>query len=528
MAKLTLEQQQKELESIKKVFGPEFTPSSKFTPELQESGVFGAVNVTDSSDPNKVFTLGSGGTLETPESFQTRFGTLEQEGIVGGVTLEQARLLGITEFDEKPAVGTSDDIRNEETQKNIDEQEVLADKDKEIVGLEKDARIKELKDTLEPDVEAPKVPDLLGQFTSLRSAQGVDVLEKDLNDVNAIIRALQDAQREELIDEEGRPIQLGALRGRQADITRDRGRQIDALLRQKNEIVNELSVKNSMIQAISGFTQQDFINSKALYDSQFSQNIQLINNLNQEDAVERSEKNRMEDIARANAQFFWDNMDKLDAESSLTLSKLEAQAGLPQGFYAQLKKDNPNSELISTTSREVGGQKFLDVLTRNEDGSFNMQAVPIGAVDVEGEGGGFVDDEGNTLSSFEAAQADSDGNPDLTDEELKSALLEKYTGANVPVKQRLTISQINSIIETRKQPQKREEDINKIIINAVFSLQDLGFDRGEAESRLKAQIKKSLGLGKDDSIPKNFNKVIKKAIRDIYGETLAQQIIPFF
>jgi hypothetical protein len=85
-------QTQDPLAAIRTVFGAQWQPSPAFTPALQAQGIYGAVRVGDS--PN-VFTLGPGGTLETAESFQQKFGTSDQTGIVGVITPEQANQLGI-------------------------------------------------------------------------------------------------------------------------------------------------------------------------------------------------------------------------------------------------------------------------------------------------------------------------------------------------------------------------------------------------------------------------------------------------
>ena len=84
------------IESIQKVFGAEWKPSAAFTPELQARGIYGAVRVPTATDPGKVYTIGPGGeAIATPERYQELFGTLEQKGIVGEVSPEQARALGI-------------------------------------------------------------------------------------------------------------------------------------------------------------------------------------------------------------------------------------------------------------------------------------------------------------------------------------------------------------------------------------------------------------------------------------------------
>lgn len=81
------------LTNIRTVFGPEWQPAPIFQQRgLTNQGIFGAVRIQGRPE---VFTLGPGGTRETPESFSQKFGTLEQQGIVGEVTSEQAQKLGI-------------------------------------------------------------------------------------------------------------------------------------------------------------------------------------------------------------------------------------------------------------------------------------------------------------------------------------------------------------------------------------------------------------------------------------------------
>lgn len=81
------------IESIQSVFGADWQPSARITPDLKALGIYGAVRVKGT---NEVFTIGPGGSLETPSSFIQKFGTLEQEGIVGEISMEEAKALGIT------------------------------------------------------------------------------------------------------------------------------------------------------------------------------------------------------------------------------------------------------------------------------------------------------------------------------------------------------------------------------------------------------------------------------------------------
>jgi hypothetical protein len=74
------------IEQIRKIFGVNWQPSPAFTPALQQQGIYGAVRIPGTQD---VYTIGPGGGLETPESFKSKFGTLQQEGVVGPVSQSQ-------------------------------------------------------------------------------------------------------------------------------------------------------------------------------------------------------------------------------------------------------------------------------------------------------------------------------------------------------------------------------------------------------------------------------------------------------
>src|SRR3990167_7842420 len=61
------------LASIRNVFGPQWQPAPAFQ-NFVPQGIYGAVRVTDSTDPNKVYLLGPGGRpIGSPEEFRQLF-----------------------------------------------------------------------------------------------------------------------------------------------------------------------------------------------------------------------------------------------------------------------------------------------------------------------------------------------------------------------------------------------------------------------------------------------------------------------
>lgn len=95
------------IKDIQEVFGPEWQPSSTFTSELQEKGIYGAVRIKGTPE---VYTLGPGGGYVGEKKFQELFGTAEQAGIVGEVSAEEARRLGIRAPGTEPLFPTQPEV----------------------------------------------------------------------------------------------------------------------------------------------------------------------------------------------------------------------------------------------------------------------------------------------------------------------------------------------------------------------------------------------------------------------------------
>ena len=79
---------------IQDVFGAEWKPQPIFEQlGLTDQGIYGAVRTPNSPT---VYLIGEGGKpIKDPEEYRETFGTLSQEGIVGEVSVEQAKKLGI-------------------------------------------------------------------------------------------------------------------------------------------------------------------------------------------------------------------------------------------------------------------------------------------------------------------------------------------------------------------------------------------------------------------------------------------------
>ena len=80
-------------ENIRKVFGSGWKPSDIFKQRgLTQKGIYGAVRI---KGRNNVYTIGSGGSLLNAQQYKDMFGTDSQQGIVGEISEDQAKKLGI-------------------------------------------------------------------------------------------------------------------------------------------------------------------------------------------------------------------------------------------------------------------------------------------------------------------------------------------------------------------------------------------------------------------------------------------------
>lgn len=127
-----------------------------------------------------------------------------------------------------------------------------------------------------------------------------------------------------------------------------------------------------------------------------------------------------------------------------------------------------------------------------------------------------VSEEDAGAGGFDRARAIIAENSSLSNDELKTRLLEET---------KLTVTEINSLLETRKQPPLTLDQIRQKIVDALETQKDI-FSRSEAKAEAERQLKESLGI-KDGNLPKSFNAAVEDALVEVYGRTLGQRFFPF-
>ncbi|MEB3215739.1 MAG: hypothetical protein VKN72_05685 [Nostocales cyanobacterium 94392] len=256
---------------VRAVFGQTWEPSPAFINSgLVNQGIYGAVRVTDSANPNQVYLIGPGGyPIESEEQFASIFGTTNQQGIVGTVTMQDAVKLGINPADFSGDMGggnlNTGTITNEDLTGDVNNIELPDVTDDNTGAEELFAAEKTITDLIQKGYQ-----DILDQI-----AKGREALQKHMDEGEAIFDYQKQLEEQVKLDEkaqqvtdytneilamqaqfeeikkqednakmyyENRPITMAAMTGAQAQIERQYAIK-------KNQMASEIGIKQASLLA---------------------------------------------------------------------------------------------------------------------------------------------------------------------------------------------------------------------------------------------------------------------------------------
>jgi hypothetical protein len=230
--------------------------------------------------------------------------------------------------------------------------------------------------------DKPETINLADTYKKLREDQGVNDLETNLSSLQGQARDLMAISKARTDAEKAKPVAMNVIAGRVSEEERQDQERLTAINNSIQTITSQLQTKYSAIDTIMKYTGQDYSNAVDAYDKQFSQNLQVMNMAKGIIDTEKDDAERETDNARANLQIIYNNIPSdgiTDATQKANISKLELQAGLPQGFYENVTNSNPKADILSTTTRESNGTKYADVIIRNDDGSLSTKTITLGS-----------------------------------------------------------------------------------------------------------------------------------------------------
>lgn len=268
--------------------------------------------------------------------------------------------------------------------------------------------------------DKPAAPNFETTYNTALEQSGIGDLETQLNDLTNQENEIRATFRVQKTSEKGKPVAMNVIEGRVSEEEAAANERLDVVSRQKDYVTNQLKTKYDVVNNLIKLKGMDYDAATKSYDTQFSQNLSLFNTVKGIADTEKTSAERDQDNARANAQIIYNSitsggldLSTIGDDQKLSITKLESQAGLPIGFYQTLQNKNPKADIVTSTSRENNGAKYVDVIMRNPDGSLSTKSMYVGKTDApsgnqptEAE---TVKSDAKKVSSQLAARAGADG-----------------------------------------------------------------------------------------------------------------------
>jgi len=239
---------------------------------------------------------------------------------------------------------------------------------------------------LEPKGGAPKPISRVKEFEKMREEYGVADLEKNLTELKTALETEVATSRQRTHAAEGGQVAMGVIAGRVGEVERQQNERIDIINRQLNTVNDQLNTAYNVIQTYINYMGLDYNDAVNAYNTEFNRNLQIYQ-------LVEAKLDKQQAAARANLQVFTNAITSgnikystLSADQKSFVNKLELQSGLPIGFTAQLKTSDANGKVLSTTTRESGGQKYADIVMQLPDGSMKVVTQQLGAATTSGTG----------------------------------------------------------------------------------------------------------------------------------------------
>lgn len=244
-------------------------------------------------------------------------------------------------------------------------------------------------------ITAPEVPNLTKLYDTLRKEQNIEVMEEDLASIDDAIDQLDAQYRAGAGVVEGEFAPMSILEGRQKELYKQYSQQREQVVAERESVSRRLEMKYNTISTLMDLTQKDYANARESYNDLFSQTLSVMNYVSQERERAFNRDMAEKDDARANLTVLLQQMQdgniswsSMSSKAKAQVSFLEQKAGFPAGFTQSIRIQNPDSKVISTSSRtDPSGIAYADMIMQDRNGQITVRSVRLGAVKTGGGGG---------------------------------------------------------------------------------------------------------------------------------------------
>lgn len=240
--------------------------------------------------------------------------------------------------------------------KTIKSQQEIIDSQNELAKLEVQSKIADLKKKLgitDETIKTPDKVDFTSTYQTLRDQNNVTGLENSINNITAQTTALQDSLTAGLYDEEGKLRPMELISSRQQEMSRQVQEKIATLNRSKENLLNELATKNTLISNLMNLKQTDYANAKADYETEYNKQLKFMELSRDIEEEAESDEQALKASAQANLNTIVNMLNgrsfsDLDTIIKNKIIELELKAGLPSGITQSFTEAKPDAEILTT------------------------------------------------------------------------------------------------------------------------------------------------------------------------------------
>lgn len=236
------------------------------------------------------------------------------------------------------------------------------------------------------NTKAPELYSSVETLDTLRTQYGISDLETRMNELEAQKAELIAQSRQRTQAQEGKAVPMGVIWGRVSEIERQDSERMDVINRELNSIANQYNTKMNVISQYMKYTGEDYDRANQRFETEYKRNLDMLNmyrddvkmmkdDASEEEKVAYQRSRDAQNDAKATLQTLYNSTasgaldyDSMDDAQKMLIAKLEVQSGFPAGTIAQIKNNNPKSDIVTQSVVETAdGKQVLNLVLRDKN-----------------------------------------------------------------------------------------------------------------------------------------------------------------
>jgi len=237
------------------------------------------------------------------------------------------------------------------------------------------------------NIAAPDAPEYEKNLLALRGQYGVTAMESDLDALQKEYADMEAITRQRLQYQTDQPVAMNVISGRMTEVQRQQKERLDYLGREIQYRNDMIQTANSAISMIMNAKQMDYGVARQQWEDGVNAAKGLLQEFGAMRQAEMDDANARRDDARAVLTTYYNNLTEgtmsvtdMAPSEMAQVAKLEMQAGMPIGTFANLRSKNPTMDVRTQVERyDAAGNRYFDIVMQDKrTGQVSIQTVKAG------------------------------------------------------------------------------------------------------------------------------------------------------